>query len=127
MEGKTVFGMTYLPEQIVRIVVSTSEQEPFRHCYWAGRRMAVCDQDRRTFPDLIILPFCQGDGHMVAGYKQIAMPQIFMIIPGKAGRKTNGNQACYLRLAEVAAAKLAYHFLHLICCYGHFPVFGASS
>ena len=38
---------------------------------------------------------------MVIGYKQIAMPQIFKIIPAKEGRKTNGNQACYLELAEV--------------------------
>ena len=64
---------------------------------------------------------------MVTGYKQIVTPKIFKIIPAKEGRKTNGNQACYLELAEVAAAKLAYHFLDLVCCDGHFPVFGASS
>ena len=89
--------------------------------------MAACDQDRRTFPELVILSFCQGDGHMVTGYKQIATPQIFKIIPAKEGRKTNGNQACYLELTEVAATKLAYHFLDLICRDGHFPVFWASS
>ena len=49
---------------------------------------------------------------MVIGYKQIAMPQIFKIIPAKEGRKTNGKQACYLELAEVAATELAYHFLN---------------
>ena len=64
---------------------------------------------------------------MVAGYKQIVTPQIFKIIPAKEGCKTNGNQACYLELAEVAAAKLAYHFLDVVCCDGHFPVSGVSS
>ena len=73
-ERKTVFGMVYLPEQIIRLVVSASKQEPFRHCYWARQRMAVRNQDRRTFPELVVLSFCQGDGHMVASYKQIAMP-----------------------------------------------------
>ena len=64
---------------------------------------------------------------MVTGYKQIATPQLFKIIPAKEGRKPNGSQACYLELAEVAVAKLAYHLLGLICCDGHFPVFGTSS
>jgi len=64
---------------------------------------------------------------VVAGYKQIAAPQLFKIIPAKEGQKPNGNQACYLELAEVAAAKLVYHILDLICCDGHFPVFGTSS
>ena len=89
--------------------------------------MAVRDKDRRTFPELVVLSFCQGDGHMFASYKQIATPQIFKVIPAREGCKTNGNQACYLELAEVATAKLAYHFLDLIFCDGHFPVFGASS
>ena len=85
--------------------------------------MAACDQNQRTFPELVVLSFCQGDGHMDAGYKQIVMPQIFKIIPAKEGLKTNGNQACYLELAEVAAAKLAYHFLDLVCLWGNFLVF----
>ena len=118
--------MAYLPEQIVGFLVSASEQEPFHHCYWAGRGMDAGDQDRRTFPELVVLSFGQGDGHMVIGYKQIAVPQVFKIIPAKKGRKPNGNQACYLELTEVATAKLAYYFLDLNCCDGHFPVFGAS-
>jgi len=107
--------------------MSASEQEPFHHCYWAGRRTAACNQDRRTFPELVVLSFCQGDGHVVAGYKQIATPQLFKIIPAEEGHKPNRNQACCLEFAEVAAAKLAYHLLDLICCDGHFPVFGTSS
>ena len=87
----------------------------------------MCDQDRRIFPELVVLAFSQGDGHMFTSYEQISTPQIFKIIPAKEGCKTNRNQSCCLELAEAAAAKLAYHFLDLICCDGHFPAFGARS